>query len=943
MKTDASTTTNARAEAPQPALLTRGIPIIPGLKMYFKYSIRSLLRGGQRTVLAIFCVAVGVMAIVALQLVGLMINNAFISNVRDANGGDIAVTSQNATFKQSDLAFFDQLKGNGTINNYTALVNLTGSTGLSSFLRETFSLKVVDAHTFPVVTPPIFITPTNGTVATLLKNDQVIVTQSFINQYNKKVGDTLVVHAGGEIGQGGRKLLVKIAGIVADTGVFAFSSSTMLISIDDYKNAAANVPVLYDTIDVATPSINRGATDRAVKAIRAQFPLANVQTTADALRLEQTAVDNVRKFLEIAGLLALLIGGVGIVNTMQVLLSRRKIEIAMLKTTGYRRFDLYLLFGLEAGLLGLTGGVVGAAAATVVSYLVRNLVQQLFPLRIPFVLDPLTIAGGALIGLATALIFGLLPIVQAANIRPLNVIRELPEGTRLGSISLTIGLLLILSVLFCILSIVILNNDILLGIEVVYGTFIFLALLSVFFSLAVLVLSMLPVPERFSPTYLALVTSAVVLSVLLLRFLPVFGGLLLLASLMGYVTVLLPRTWKATTKMALRNLGRQRARTTTTMLALFVGVFTIGLILTLGQDLRDQVNATLAIRLSYNVITIAPSDEAPMLVSKLSTIPGLSRQRHTTIAASVPQAINGRPLQTLLPTDQKAQRTRAGIVSALSTIEGYDVANNQFPDPQSVQITGGRNLNSSDAGTDDVLLPVQLTHSGPLHLKAGDTITLASIDGSSSKTVTVVGFYRLKLFATTFGRVLATTDTVQALSPAGLAQSIFYMKIDPNKVNQAVETIGAIAPNASVRNLANIGDIIDQIISDILLILTTIASMSLLAGVIIIANAVALAMLERRREQGILKSVGYTSGTILSEVLIENGVVGGTGALLAMLLVTFALGLLDRFVFNNTNFGVGWPIALSLIVGVTLLAMVTAALVAWSAVRVRPLEVLRYE
>ena len=954
MKTGASTTTNARPgthkgpphppDRPVPlhfALPTRGIPILSGLKMYFKYSTRSLLRGGQRTVLAMFCVAVGVMAIVALQLVGLMINNAFFSNVRDANGGDIAVTSQNATFKQSDLAFFDQLKSDGIINAYTALVNGTGSTGLSSFLRETFSIKVVDANTFPVVTPPLFTTPTDGTVAELLKNNRVIVTQSFIDQYNKRVGDTLVVHAGGEIGLSGRTLHVKIAGIVADTGVFAFSGSTMLISINDYAHAATNIPVLYDTIDVATA--DQAHTDRAVKAIRTQFPLANVQTTADALRLEQTAVDNVRKFLEIAGLLALLIGGVGIVNTMQVLLSRRKIEIAMLKTTGYRRFDLYLLFGLETGLLGLTGGVVGAAAATVISYLVRNLVQQLFPLRIPFVLDPLTIAGGALIGLTTALIFGILPIVQATNIRPLNVIRELPEGPRLGSISLTIGLLLILSALFCILSIVILNNDLLLGIEVVYGTFIFLAFLSIFFGLAVLVLSMLPVPERFSPFYLALVTSAVLLSILLSRFLLVFGGLLLVASLLGYVTVLLPRTWKVTIKMALRNLGRQRARTTTTMLALFIGVFTIGLILTLGQDLRDQVNTTLALRLSYNVITIAPSDEAPTLVSKLSTIPGLSKQRHTTIAATVPQAINGQLLQTLLPTDQKAQRIRSGIVSALSTIEGYNVANNQFPDPQSVQITNGRNLNTSDAGTDDVLLPVQLTHSGPLHLKVGDTITLASIDGSSSRIVTVVGFYRLKQFATTFGRILATTDTVQALSPAGLAQTIFYMKIDPKKVNQAVETIGVIAPNAIVRNLADIGDIIDQIISDILLILTTIASMSLLAGVIIIANAVALAMLERRREQGILKSVGYTSGTILSEVLVENGIVGGIGALLAMLLVTFALGLLDRFVFNNANFGVGWPIALSLIVGVTVLAMVTAALVAWGAVRVRPLEVLRYE
>ena len=62
--------------------------------MYFNYTSRSLFRGGQRTILAVFCVAVGVMAIVSLQLVGQMINNAFTGNVRDANGGDIAVTSQ---------------------------------------------------------------------------------------------------------------------------------------------------------------------------------------------------------------------------------------------------------------------------------------------------------------------------------------------------------------------------------------------------------------------------------------------------------------------------------------------------------------------------------------------------------------------------------------------------------------------------------------------------------------------------------------------------------------------------------------------------------------------------------------------------------------------------------------------------------------------------------
>jgi ABC-type antimicrobial peptide transport system permease subunit len=253
-------------------------------------------------------------------------------------------------------------------------------------------------------------------------------------------------------------------------------------------------------------------------------------------------------------------------------------------------------------------------------------------------------------------------------------------------------------------------------------------------------------------------------------------------------------------------------------------------------------------------------------------------------------------------------------------------------------------LNVSDAGTNNVLMNANLMKLAPLkgHIHIGSTITLASIDGKSIKTVTVVGTYQASGFNLHFGPILTTRETVTALTPAGQATSIFYMKIDSDKVGKALQKIGTIAPNATVANFANIGDFINNFIGDILLVLTTIASLSLLAGVIIIANAVALAMLERRRELGILKSVGYTSRTILGEVLIENGLIGGTGALLAMLLVTLATSLLGQFVFK-TGFGVSWYIAIGLILGIALLAMVTSAIVAWGSTRVRPLEVLRYE
>ena len=923
--------------------------------MYFNYTSRSLVRGGQRTVLALFCVAVGVMAIVALQLVGLMINNAFTSNVRDANGGDIAVTSNNQPFNGDDLKYFDKLKKDKVISNYTPVVNSQASSGSGSIsLRQSFSVRAVDPSVYPLGTPLSVKDPKGETIADLLQDKRIIVTQAFVDQYHKKVGDELDVRVTSSDRQA-RMIKTKIAGIVDNSGVLSQAGSVALISLADYKDPNAKIAQTYDTVDVST--VDKAHMNDAAKKLRDNFPIANVRTVDDAVKNQQATIDNIRKFLEIAGLLALLIGGVGIVNTMQVLLSRRKTEIAMLKTTGYRRFDLYLLFGLEAAMLGLVGGVLGAAASIGVSYLVRNIVQNTFLLNIPFILDYTTIIGGVVIGVATSLIFGLLPIVQAANIRPLNVIRDLPEGKGAGSLVLTIFLLLVLSVLFCALSIVILNNDVALGIGAVYGTFVFLALLSVFFGLVVWFISRLPVPERFSIGYLSLVILGVAFALCLYWVLPnylnfpylqTFGLIFLVISLLGVLVVVLPRTWKSNIKMALRNIGRQRARTTTTMLALFVGIFTIGLILILGQDLRDQVNDAISKTLNYNVVSITSGSDTQKLQDKLSTLNGLSSYQRRTLASTVPVAINDKPLQQILPRDGNKAKSgpgslgRDGALYFLSGVEGYDVGNNQFPSTKDLQIIKGRNLNANDEGTDNILIASELANLDPFHLKVGDKITLAGQDRVSIKTVTVVGVYQQNSLGGSLYPLLGTRSSVKALSPEGVEQSIFYLKIDANKLNSAVDAMGKTVPNAFVLNLASISDFVDQLLNDILLTLTTIASLSLIAGVIIIANAVALAMLERRRELGILKSVGYTSSSILSEVMIENGVVGGTGALLAMLLVTGAISVLGALAFGAT-FGVSVPMALALILGSAALAMLTSAIVAWGAVRVRPLEVLRYE
>ncbi len=900
--------------------------------MYFHYASRSLLRGGQRTILAIFCVAVGVMAIVGLQLVGYMLQNSLTTNTRDTNGGDIAISAQSMPFKAGDLAFFDRLKQNGTITNYTAIITASGTLNATGASTQEFSLEAVDPNNFPIVSPPTFVTPNNGSVTSLLTGNQAIVTQSFLDTYAKRVGDSFTIYIKTKVGSG-ESLPVTIAGVVANTGIFAQASSLVLVSSADYQAAAPNSPITYSAVDVTTA--DQAHTDTAVKAINRQFPFAATQTVADALKAQQSSIDMINKFLEIAGLLALLIGGVGIVNTMQVLLSRRKTEIAMLKTTGYRRVDLSLLFGLEAGLLGLIGGVAGAAAAIGVSYVVRGLMQNL-GIAVPFLLNLWTVAGGVAIGLVTALIFGLMPIVQAANIRPLNVIRELSEGRGKSGLFLTAALLLILSVLFCGLAIVILNNDALLGVEAVYGTFAFLLLLSLFFGLIVFAISKLPVPEHFNLKQLALIAAGLAASALLYLVVPVFGVLLGVASLTGMVIVLLPRGWKVSTKMALRNIGRQRTRTMTTMLALFIGVFTVGLVLALGVGLQAQISDSFAQNLSYNVVVMTSGADTTTLQSQLGSIPGLSKTRTDTLTQITPVDINGQPLLQALP----AGHSRQEVLGFLNTMEGYDLAQTS---PSST-IVHGRNLNAGDAGTGNVLISDLLASDGPfqMHLKPGDTITFASADGKTLKTVTIVGVYA-RTATDHAGSVLASAAMVQALSPtkAGLT-TVTYMKIDSAQVSKALNRIGTIVPNASVQNLSDIGAYIQQLLNNILDMLVAIASLSMIAAIIIVANAVALAMLERRRELGILKSVGYTSSSVMSEVMIENGIVGAVSAFMAMLLAAGVLTLLGSQFFNLT-LHISPLIAVSLVGGSALLAMLTAVLVAWGSVRVRPLEVLRYE
>jgi predicted lysophospholipase L1 biosynthesis ABC-type transport system permease subunit len=736
----------------------------------------------------------------------------------------------------------------------------------------------------------------------------------------------------------GRSMDGAIAGVIENRGFF--QGPMLLINQEFYaaQPSASTLPITYSAIYADVPGHTDANAATAEKLIQQTFPLASIQTTKQALAGNQAQVQQVQYFLQIVGLLALLIGGVGIVNTMQVLLRRRRIEIAMLKTAGYRRVDLYAMFGLEAGLIGLLGGVIGAAAGVGASFLVRSTMEKNLQITLPTTIDPLTVASGVAVGFVAALIFGLLPIVQASQVRPQAVLRETTEGASWRGRLLTGLLLGALAVLFCLLATAILGN-VRLAALVVGGAGAFFFVLGLLFGGVAILISKLPVVESFRWWYALLLIVALGAAVALTMAAPAFGVLWLIVTLLAAIVALLPRMWKANVRLALRNIGRQKARTVTTLLALYIGVFSVGLILVLGQNITVAINSFLLSGNAMNAEIVASSADEASTRQELTQVSGVQRLTERSFTQATPTIVNGRPIGDFMrDATASGAYTPDEVVGVMNGAQGYDLAHGKLMDTVDTPVVSGRALSASDAGTANALLP-KAALAAPSNLALGETVTLVSQADTTPLTLTIVGFYDSKLPQA--GPILTDASVVNTLS-AGNPRYSFRMHLDPKTTDATLAVIQQAVPNVVAYNFADFADQYAALLNNLITVLVTVTSLAMLASMIIIANSVALAMLERRRELGILKAVGQTSRSLLGEVAIENGVVGLTGALLAIVMVIVMAILLGKFAFNLT---VVIPTATVLqIVAVTVaICIAVAGLVAWRSTRVRPVEVLRYE
>jgi putative ABC transport system permease protein len=120
--------------------------------------------------------------------------------------------------------------------------------------------------------------------------------------------------------------------------------------------------------------------------------------------------------LAISGI-ALLVGGIGVMNIMLVAVTERTREIGIRKAIGARRGDILWQFLVEAMTLTGFGGMLGIAFGATVGQVVRMLTP------LPSVVPPLAAIAGFTFSVGIGLFFGIWPAVKAARLNPVAALR----------------------------------------------------------------------------------------------------------------------------------------------------------------------------------------------------------------------------------------------------------------------------------------------------------------------------------------------------------------------------------------------------------------------------------------------------------------------------------------------------------------------------------------
>jgi putative ABC transport system permease protein len=369
--------------------------------------------------------------------------------------------------------------------------------------------------------------------------------------------------------------------------------------------------------------------------------------------------------------------------------------------------------------------------------------------------------------------------------------------------------------------------------------------------------------------------------------------------------------------MILKNLHRRRGRTFLTMFGVAIGVAAIIALGALAEGLESGYLGSLGGTEADLILTDPESYDI-----LLSAIP----EETAAEVASMPEVDAASPLlQGVIRTVDTPFLFLFGHPPGSFVLDRF-------------QIVEGRPLFAVDPNNirgKPILLGRQAAESQDKQV--GDSLRL------NNSIFRVVGIYETGAPFEDNGAVLGLQDAQQLL---GMARqiSLLYIRLgDPATAPRLIERVGRLYPSLG---LSTSEDLTQRttLADNLRAVFWAVALLTLVIGAVGMMNTQLMSVLERTREIGVLRAVGWKKWRVLRMVLVESVVVGFLGGCLGVFIAWFSLLLLSS---NATTAGTVPRLRPELVIQAFLVVFSLGVLgglyPAYRASQLRPIEALRYE
>jgi putative ABC transport system permease protein len=361
----------------------------------------------------IACITLGVAALVAVGSFAASLERTVGRSARALMGGDVEIRSSQPLSARAEAAVSELARGGAETLGLHELVAMSSAAGRSQVVE----LKTVGPG-YPFYGK--LMTEPQGPLATLVGNGRALVHPSLLQKLGLSVGD------GMRIGEGD----FLISGVIRQepdraVGVFSFGPRVMIAPEDLARTHLVRPGSrVRHRMLFRLPAGTSAEVFKEALAERLSDPSLRIITYAQAQPGVRRFWDQLTVYLGLTGLVALMVGGIGVATSVRTFVRGKLDTIAVLKSLGAGWRQILAAYLLQTVLLGFAGSLLGAALGT---GLQQALVPALSPL-LPFPLEATfslrSVAAGLCMGTGLTLLFALWPLLDIRRVPPALILRR---------------------------------------------------------------------------------------------------------------------------------------------------------------------------------------------------------------------------------------------------------------------------------------------------------------------------------------------------------------------------------------------------------------------------------------------------------------------------------------------------------------------------------------